>query len=212
MALHIGGKLASLLIVTAALITAFSAPRPEIVSPVPLSLEPWAAVTQAAQPQATPHPQPVGPVANPRFELRATAYNSLPNQTSGNPHVTATGSKTRFGVVAVSRDLLPETLPYGSLIRLRDLGAFHTGNGVGKFQPVLDDQQLFVVEDTMHARKRQQLDVWFEEYATAVDWGVRKVEVELVRYGRDGPELTPSELAQGAHAAFDTSPMLVASR
>lgn len=123
------------------------------------------------------------------LSLRATGYNSLPGQTFGNPHITATGEQTRFGIIAASRDLIGSDLPYGSLVRIRDLGAFGNGRGAGVFQEVLDDHGLFIVEDTMHIRKTQQIDVWFQELSTALSWGVREVEIEVVRYGRDGPLL-----------------------
>ena len=162
MILHIGGKVATLGLVLAALITAFSAPRSEPVVEVPLEFTPIAVVSSSAREVPKLQAAVQGPVANPRYVLRATGYNSLESQTDSTPFITATGTRTRFGVVAVSRDLLGADLPYGSLVRIRDLGAYHTGNGVGAFQSMLDSQQLFVVEDTMHARKNQQIDVWFE--------------------------------------------------
>jgi 3D (Asp-Asp-Asp) domain-containing protein len=103
--------------------------------------------------------------------------------------VTATGVKTHFGVIAASRDLLEQELPYGSLVRITDLGNFHNGQGEGAFQEVLDEQEVFVVEDTMHRRKQEQVDVWFETREEAENWGVRYVEVEVLRYGRDGPDM-----------------------
>ncbi len=207
MILHIGGKVATLGLVLAALITAFSAPRSEPVVEVPLQISPTAVVTSSTRVLPDYHAAFQGPIANPRYVLRATGYNSLESQTDSTPFITATGARTRFGVVAVSRDLLGTDLPYGSLVRIRDLGAYHTGNGVGAFQHLLDGQQIFVVEDTMHPRKNRQMDVWFEHYDTAVNWGVRKIEVELVRYGRDGPELLPTLASD-----FDATPVLVASR
>lgn len=211
MALHISGKLIALGLVISALITAFSAPRVDEVeptgapTPVELSIEPRAEVL--AMPGSSPAtPAVQGPTANPVFVLRATGYNSHASQTDATPFITATGVRTRFGIMAVSRDLLGSDLPFGSLVRLRDLGNYHTGRGVGAFQALLDDQ-LFIVEDTMHSRKSQQVDVWFESYSQAVTWGVRKVEVELVRYGRHGPELLPA-LASG----FEAAPILLAAR
>lgn len=188
MAFHISGKLCALGVVVAALITAFSVPKQdgislEVAPVVELRSEPVEAVVPAA---------PVGPIANPRFVLRATGYNSLESQTDSTPHITATGARTRFGIIAVSRDMLGEDIPYGSLVRIRDLGSYYSGRGAGRFQELLDGQDLFIVEDTMHQRKRRQVDVWFGEHAHAVDWGVRRVEVEVVRYGRYGPVLPPS--------------------
>jgi 3D (Asp-Asp-Asp) domain-containing protein len=131
-----------------------------------------------------------GPTATPSFTLRATAYNSLVEQTNDQPFITATGARTRWGIIAVSRDLLGVDLPYGSLVRLTDLGTFAHGRGAGAYQELLDNH-IFVVEDTMHVRKTQQVDVWFEEYADAVRWGVRRLQVDVIRYGRHGPAFEP---------------------
>ena len=148
-----------------------------------------------------------GPEARPRLVVRATAYNSHPTQTDATPHTTATGARTRFGVIAVSRDLLAHALPYGSLVRMRDLGSYR-GTGVGAYQQLLDQQGLFIVEDTMHPRKTQQVDVWFQDHRSALNWGVRRVELEVVRYARTGP-LLGAELKgewRGSHAPW-TQPL-----
>ncbi|HZJ10479.1 MAG TPA: hypothetical protein VFD39_12340 [Trueperaceae bacterium] len=205
MALHVSGKLVALGLVITALITAFSAPRQELVEPVPLALSPTATVLDTAVQSERLFSVKVGPAANPRYTLRATGYNSAVNQTDSTPFVTSTGARTKFGIVAVSRDLLGDEFPYGSLVRLRDLGSYYTGRGAGAFQSTLDSQGLFIVEDTMHARKSQQLDVWFPEYSTAIQWGVRRIEVELVRYGRYGPEIEPVMATE-----FEATPQLLA--
>jgi 3D (Asp-Asp-Asp) domain-containing protein len=148
-----------------------------------------------------------GPVANPVYSVRGTAYNSMVSQTNAQPFITATGARTGWGIVAVSRDLLGGDLPYGTLVRLRDLGNYHNGRGAGAYQPLLDET-VFVVEDTMHPRKRNQIDLWFADYAAALAWGVRQVEVEVVRYGRDGPTLEPTV----AEVEFDAPVTWLASR
>jgi len=125
-----------------------------------------------------------------RFSLKATGYNSLESQTDSTPEITATGAKTKFGVIAVSRDLLSDDIPYGSLVKIKDLGNYYNGRGAGRFQDILDDQGYFIVEDTMHQRKRQQIDVWFPKKSQALRWGIRQVELEVVRYGRNGPFLS----------------------
>lgn len=204
MALHVSGKLMALGLVVTALITAFSAPRHEPVAEVPLTLLPSVVVLDNAVEHGL-FTVTVGPSANPTATLRATGYNSHVNQTDSTPFITATGASTRLGIVAVSRDLLGRDLPYGSLVRLRDLGSYYTGRGAGMFQSMLDQQGLFIVEDTMHARKTQQLDVWFPDYSTAINWGVRRIEVELVRYGRYGPELEPVRATD-----FEATPRLLA--
>jgi 3D (Asp-Asp-Asp) domain-containing protein len=203
-ALHVSGKMLALGLVVFALITAFSAPR-EL--PVPLAIVPVAVLLEEPR-LVVDHLRPVlGPSPNPVLTVRATAYNSLETQTNSQPFITATGARTRWGIVAVSRDLLQTSLPYGSLVRLVDLGQFHTGRGAGTYQALLDGTGTFIVEDTMHPRKTNQIDVWFQDYPSAVNWGVRQMRVELVRYGRDGPEL------HGISAsAFEVDPRWLAAR
>ena len=204
MALHISVKLCALGVVLAALITAFSTP-PQ-TDEIPVSVQPTARVVEVPR-EAVALPSRPGPVAVPKMTLKATGYNSLESQTDSTPHVTAIGSQTRFGIVAVSRDLLDAGVPYGSLVRLKDLGNYYNGRGAGRFQEMLDSQSVFIVEDTMHQRKRGQVDVWFPHLSDAINWGVRQVELEVIRYGWDGPEL----YAQ-APSDFETLPRLAAVR
>src|SRR5690606_4071852 len=118
---------------------------------VPLAIDPSVAVLDSPVEHGL-FSVTVGPSANPTATLRATGYNSHVSQTDSTPFITSTAARTRFGIVAVSRDLLSTDLPYGSLVRLRDLGSYYTGRGAGAFQSLLDQQGLFIVEDTMHAR------------------------------------------------------------
>lgn len=179
---------------------AFSAPKdapPEMV--LELAVHPSVELLATPRSVTRTPPSVAGPVANPVFTVRATAYNSLESQTNAQPFITATGTRTRWGIIAVSRDLLGRDLPYGSLVRLRDLGSLASGRGAGAYQALLD-ANLFVVEDTMHPRKSQQIDLWFADYASAVAWGVRELEVEVVRYGHDGPVLDPAAAEDGFEA------------
>jgi 3D (Asp-Asp-Asp) domain-containing protein len=201
--LHLIVKACALALVALSLTAAFRAERSE---PVDLAIAPRADVLATPRAGLAATDEPHGPIATPTFTVRATGYNSLASQTDGTPHVTATGTRTRFGVLAVSRDLLAGDLPYGSLVRLRDKGTYYDGRGAGRYQGLLDGHGLFVVEDTMHARKRQQIDVWFGDYASAVNWGVRELEVRVVRYGYDGPLLD-----RLADAPFEGRPILTAS-
>ena len=196
MALHLGVKLTTVGIVIAMLIMGFS---PNPIEMINLQITP--SVTLHQEPLVINFPQTLGPKANPRYTVIATGYNSLPSQTDSTPHITSTGKRTSFGIIAASRDLLGSVLPYGSLVRLNDLGSLSTGAGADDYQDILETQNFFIVEDTMHARKRQQVDIWFAQYDAAVNWGIRRVEVELVRYGREGPLLTD------APSLFDSLPV-----
>jgi len=113
--------------------------------------------------------------------LEATAYTSSVRETDSAPHITATGARTRLGVLAVSRDLL-EVLPFGTKVRLKDLGTVH-GRGKGQFDALFKDI-VFVVADVMDARWRRKVDVWLPDRATALRFGRRKVQLEVVAYPR----------------------------
>lgn len=95
------------------------------------------------------------------------------------PHITATGARTRLGILAVSRDLL-EILPFGTKVRLKDLGTIY-GRGKGQFDALFKDI-VFVVADVMNARWRKKVDIWFPDRATALRFGRRKVQLEVVAY------------------------------
>lgn len=99
--------------------------------------------------------------------VRATAYNSLPRQTDSTPFVTATGTRVRFGTVALSRDLLRQ-FPYGTRVSLEDLS--------GRYDALLGGR-TFVVEDTMHARMVNTVDVWMSTQSQALAWGHRDIRI-----------------------------------
>lgn len=98
--------------------------------------------------------------------LKSTAYNSLSAQTDSTPHITATGTRTRPGVVALSRDML-RIFPYGTRVRITPLNGSH---------PYVNGR-VFVVEDTMNARKTGQVDIWMPTRSQAMQWGIRNVRI-----------------------------------
>ena len=105
------------------------------------------------------------------YVVRSTAYNSTPGQTDSSPHITATGTRTRFGVVALSRDLL-NFIPYGSRIRIQDL----SGTSYNRMLA----NTIFIVEDTMNARMRRKVDVWMGTRSQALNWGSRSIRITVV--------------------------------
>ena len=118
----------------------------------------------------------------PSFFLKSTAYNSSVSQTDSTPRVTATGARTRFGVIALSRDML-RSIPYGSQVTLEDMGVLGSGSGRGRFNSMLRGV-VFIVEDTMNVRISRTVDVWFHSRSTALRWGKRQVKLTILRYGR----------------------------
>ncbi len=87
-----------------------------------------------------------------------TAYSSEVAQTDDTPYITASGTRVRQGVVAAN------WLPIGTKVRIPDLFG----------------DQVFVVEDRMHSRHTNRLDVWFPTRAEAVQFGARKAQIEIL--------------------------------
>ncbi|MBI5733346.1 MAG: 3D domain-containing protein [Candidatus Kerfeldbacteria bacterium] len=90
--------------------------------------------------------------------IPTTAYSSTVDQTDSTPFITASGTRVRPGVVAAN------FLPFGTRIRLPD----YFGD------------QIFVVEDRMNERYNKRLDIWMESRGEAVDWGIRRLNVEVL--------------------------------
>lgn len=90
-------------------------------------------------------------------ELTVTAYSQ--------DGETATQEKPRPGMVAVSRDLLANDMPFGSIIAI---------DGIGELE----------VCDVMHKRKCKSLDVYMKSEKEAKKFGRKKLHVRVVRYGK----------------------------
>lgn len=118
-----------------------------------------------------------GAFAGERYSVTVTAYNPLAAQTDNTPFITATGTRMRAGIVALSRDLLP-MIPYGSLIRFvklqKDPAACHGVLPPGTFR----------IEDTMHRRKTRQVDIAVMNYTAARTFGRCKGMIEVLRSGK----------------------------
>ncbi|GAA4016550.1 hypothetical protein GCM10022631_31190 [Deinococcus rubellus] len=99
--------------------------------------------------------------------VRATAYSSDVGQTDSSPFITATGTRVRPGVIALSRDLL-RVFPYGSRVTLRDSAGLLSG-------------RTFIVEDTMNVRLSNTIDIWMGSRGQAIQWGARSVSISSAR-------------------------------
>lgn len=93
-----------------------------------------------------------------RMNLRITAYTSSPEETDSTPDITASGSRTRDGVVATN------LLPFGTRVRI----------------PSLFGNKIFTVEDRMHPRMTNGLDVWVQTKVEAFRIGAQNLEVEII--------------------------------
>lgn len=103
--------------------------------------------------------------------VHSTAYNSTPGQTDSTPFITATGTRVRLGVVALSRDLLGR-FPYGTRITIEDLSGTYSNFLRGR---------VFVVEDTMNVRIGNTVDVWMGSRGEALAWGSRSIRITAVQ-------------------------------
>lgn len=100
--------------------------------------------------------------------VTATAYNSLPGQTEGDPTLAAWGDRLEPGMraIAVSHDLIDLGLRRGARVRIEGLPG------------------EFVVLDKMASRWRRKIDVYMGvDREAAIAWGIRKVRI---RWGATG--------------------------
>jgi 3D (Asp-Asp-Asp) domain-containing protein len=121
---------------------------------------------------------------NVTVKVVATGYSSTIQETDDTPFVTASNTRTRRGVLALSRDLLKRytadaPFDFGDRVHLSGLGNF-------------------IVEDSMNRRWDNRIDLWFASSAEARKFGIREVYMSLVEPQATGS--TPRSAA-GAVAA-----------
>ena len=122
--------------------------------------------------EETPAPQ--------RYQVTASAYNSLPTQTQGNPNIAAWGDKLKPGMkaIAVSRDLLKKGLSYGMRVKIEGLP--------GEYR----------VLDKMHPRWKNKVDIYMgNDKDAALEWGVRKVQIRFTPLDDDVDARTGADSA-----------------
>jgi len=118
-----------------------------------------------------------------------TGYNAVAAQTDGDPHVTAIGVYSEPDVVAARSIDLADDLPYGTVIEVVSHSATTSRNcGMDAVDQHLG---LRVIADSMHSRKRNQIDLLFHNEPTvraggrlvnpAVAFGIcKEVEIRVV--------------------------------
>ncbi|MEN8183299.1 MAG: hypothetical protein ABFS46_12275 [Myxococcota bacterium] len=96
------------------------------------------------------------------LQVTATAYNSLPGQTEGDPSLAAWGDRLSPGLkaIAVSHDLLAVGLTRGARVRIDGL------------------PDEYVVLDKMASRWRRKIDIYMGvDREAAIAWGRRTVRI-----------------------------------
>lgn len=87
-----------------------------------------------------------------------TAYTSTPEETDDTPFITAWNTEVRDGIVATN------LLPFGTKVRI----------------PELFGNKVFTVEDRMHRRKTDFVDVWMETKTEALEFGINRTHIEVL--------------------------------
>ncbi len=92
------------------------------------------------------------------MRVRASAYSSTPDQTDGNPFITANGTRVRDGIIAAN------FLPFNTLVKI----------------PELYGDKIFLVTDRMNRRYTNTIDIWFPDRTSALQFGRKTVTIEIV--------------------------------
>lgn len=125
----------------------------------------------------------------PTYTVSMTGYNAVPEQTDSDPFTTASGAYSNPEVVAARSVDLKETLPFGTVIEI--VAHNDTSNPNCGFAVVEEHLGLRVIADSMHPRKRNQIDILLPNEKTifankrwvnpAVALGVcKQVEIRVV--------------------------------
>jgi len=94
--------------------------------------------------------------------LILTAYNSHINQTDHTPRITASGRKTSYQTIALSRDFIQR-------YNYPDCKGLNYGDTV-----TIIMRKQFIVEDTMNQRYTNRGDIWTESKKEALRFGKNK--------------------------------------
>ncbi len=100
-----------------------------------------------------------------RMEVKATAYNSVPEQTDDTPDEGAWGDKLHPEIksIAVSRDLLEMGLTKNTIVEIEGLP--------GKYR----------VLDKMNSRWEKKIDIFMgKDVDQALQWGIQTVTIKWV--------------------------------
>ena len=122
--------------------------------------------------------------------LTVTSYRSVPSQTDNSPYFTSTGERVMDGGIAASRDMLcPLVFFKDKNIRLHKQAEcsikskrLHYGDTVS-----VKGLGLFRINDCMHKRHKNRMDVWVKTYKQEKQIGTRKLPVyrfqKISRFG-----------------------------
>lgn len=114
----------------------------------------WTSVASAQVATSTSNEIP----REPTYNVSMTAYNAVAAQTDGDPHTTASGAFSDPNIIAARSADLADELPWGTVISVTRSATSSRNCGVNL---VHDDIGLRVIADSMHSRKKNQIDIMF---------------------------------------------------
>lgn len=91
-------------------------------------------------------------------DMKITAYSSTPDQTDDSPFIMASGKHVYDGAIAAN------FLPLGTKVKIPDMYG----------------SKIFTVEDRMHSRFSDRMDIWMPTRSDAVKFGLRHARIEVV--------------------------------
>ncbi len=94
-----------------------------------------------------------------RMTVDMTAYSSTEDQTDDTPFITASGAHVADGIVAAN------FLPLHTRVKI----------------PSLYGEKIFVVEDRMNRRYTERMDIWMETREAALKFGLKRVEIVVLK-------------------------------
>lgn len=94
-----------------------------------------------------------------------TSYNAVPEQTDGSPTVTASGAATNPEVIAARSVDLASVLPFGTVIAIEREAPDSANCHYSLVEPLIGYR---VVADSMHSRKREQIDILLDQADTVL--------------------------------------------
>lgn len=96
------------------------------------------------------------------YTIPITAYSSTPDQTDNTPCITANG----FNLCEHNQEdvIAANFLPFGTKVRI----------------PEYFGDQIFTVQDRMNSRYYYRADIWMQDRAPAIKWGIKYTKIEVV--------------------------------
>ncbi len=98
------------------------------------------------------------------ISVLATGYSSTPDQTDDSPFITASGTHVRDGIIAANFYINGKKIPLGTLVKI----------------PQLYGDRIFIIEDRMNSRYTNNIDIWFGDRLSALQFGAKRVKIQII--------------------------------